>query len=254
MDYLTVAEGIEATGLRLVLTAGVPGPWGESLKAILRYKGLAFTPVQQEGGGENAELQAWTGQSSAPVIVLDQLPPVSHWLDQLMFTERLAPEPALVPERMAERVQALGLAALIAGPDGFGWTRRLHMLTPMMVLPEPPEMAVRMAEKYGWSEAAQAASNVRLRAISDELNAQLVRQAEQGSPYFVGTAPTAPDFYWAAFSNLIKPLPQEVNPMPDFLRATYSATESEVLTCLTTELERHRDMMFERHIALPLDY
>ncbi len=49
MKYLSVEEAIDMPGLRLVLTAGVPGPWGESAKAILAYKGLAFTPVYAAG-------------------------------------------------------------------------------------------------------------------------------------------------------------------------------------------------------------
>ncbi len=40
MKYLSVEEAIDMPGLRLVLTAGVPGPWGESAKAILAYKQL----------------------------------------------------------------------------------------------------------------------------------------------------------------------------------------------------------------------
>ena len=65
MKYLSVEEAIDMPGLRLVLTAGVPGPWGEAAKAILAYKQLDYTPVRQEGGGENAALRDWTGQTSA---------------------------------------------------------------------------------------------------------------------------------------------------------------------------------------------
>ncbi|MEZ5501945.1 MAG: hypothetical protein R3E50_04550 [Halioglobus sp.] len=61
MNYISVADAINAPGLRLVLTAGVPGPWGEAAKAMLAYKQLAYTPVLQEGGGENAALREWTG-------------------------------------------------------------------------------------------------------------------------------------------------------------------------------------------------
>ena len=42
MRYLSVEEGRKAPGLRLVLTQGVPGPWGESAKAIFKIKGLAY--------------------------------------------------------------------------------------------------------------------------------------------------------------------------------------------------------------------
>jgi len=93
MKYISVEQAINTPGTRLVLSAGVPGPWGEAAKSILAHKGLEFTAVFQEGGGENAALRDWTGQTSAPVLVHAELPPVSHWLELLMLSERLAPEP-----------------------------------------------------------------------------------------------------------------------------------------------------------------
>lgn len=254
MDYATVEEAKNAGGLRLVLTAGVPGPWGEAAKSLMNYKGLAFLPVRQEGGGENAELLAWTGQTSAPVAVLEGEPPVSHWLDLLMLTERLAPERPLVPESMQERALCLGLSALIAGVDGFGWNRRLHMLAPMMAMPEPPEMSIRLATKYGWSESALAASSQRLSAISQCLDAQLQVQEEQGRQYLVGDSVSAADFYWANFAGMVKPLGDTDNPMPEFLRKTYQATDEATLACVTPRLEALRDRMYEHHITLPLDF
>ena len=254
MEYIPVAEAIDRPGLRLVLTAGVPGPWGESAKSMLAYKGLEFTPVRQEGGGENPELLAWTGQNSAPVAVYEDLPPASHWLDLLMLAERLAPEPPLLPESPGERAEVIGLSALIAGVDGFAWNRRLQMLAPMMTLAEVPEMAVRMGHKYGWSEQALAAATGRIRAIAAELDRRLASQRDRGRDYLVGESITAVDFYWANFAGMIVPLGPEDNPMPDFLRATYEAVDEETRACLTPRLEAHRDMMYERHIALPLDF
>jgi glutathione S-transferase len=254
MKYLSVEEAIDMTGLRLVLTAGVPGPWGESAKAILAYKQLEYTPVYQQGGGENAALRQWTGQTSAPVAVCEDLPPACHWLDLLMLAERLAPEPPLVPLDCSDRIQVLGLSALIAGMDGFGWHRRLQMLAPMLTLAEPPEFAVRLGRKYGWSEPALAASTARLQAISAELDSRLARQAAVGSDYLVGTTVSAADFYWANFAGMLKPLGPEVNPMPDYMRASVESGDAATLACLTSRLEAHRDRMYERHIALPLDF
>lgn len=254
MKYISVEQAIHAPGLRLVLSAGVPGPWGEAAKAILAYKRLDFTPVHQEGGGENAALREWTGQTSAPVAVYEDQPPVCHWLDLLMLTERLAPDRPLVPQDCADRVAVLGLSALIAGVDGFGWHRRLQMLAPMLTLAKPPLMIQRLGAKYGWSPQALAGATARLQAISEELDRTLARQQLQGSEYFVGAAPTAVDFYWANFAAMLKPLPHKDNPMPEYMRVSYETADAETLACLSPRLEAHRNRMYRDHITLPLDF
>lgn len=139
MEYLSVAEAKSSSGVCLVLSAGVPGPWGEAAKALLHYKGISYLPVYQAPGGSNQELLDWTGQTSAPVLVPKQGPPVSHWLDLLLVIEQLAPAPALLPEDLELRAQAIGLCTLIAGVDGFGWQRRLQLLTPGMQSANPSE-------------------------------------------------------------------------------------------------------------------
>jgi len=254
MDYLTVEQAINAKGLRLVLTAGVPGPWGESAKAIFDFKGLAFTPVFQEGGGDNIALQQWTGQNSAPVAAFEDLPPVSHWLDLLMLAERLAPEKPLLPSSAKERADAVGLCALIAGVDGFAWHRRLQILAPMLTLPEPPPMIVKMGKKYGWSDSAASIAAQRMHEIASELDARLAAQNALGHNYFVGNKMTAVDIYWANFVGMLKPLGPEDNPMPDYMRASYSTIDEHSLACITPLLEAHRDMMYARHLTLPLDF
>lgn len=247
-------EGRDASGLRLILTAGVPGPWGEAAKYVLAYKGMSYLAVRQEAGVDDPVLREWTGQTSAPVLVDDSAPPASHWFDLIMLAERLSPEKSVLPSSMADRALSLGLTALIAGADGFGWQRRLHMLAPLLRMEEPPAMATILGHKYGWSEAAVAAALAQLQAISETLDAQLAAQADKGSSYFVGTSPSVVDFYWASFAGMIKPLPEDVNPMPDYMRQTYEAKEPETLALVTPRLEAHRDAMYRDHIALPLDF
>ena len=251
MDYISVAEAIDAPGLRLVLSAGVPGPWGETAKAMLAYKRLDFQAVLQEGGGENDELLAWTGQTSAPVLVSDDLPVACHWLDLLMLIERLEPARPLLPQDPAERAMAIGLGAIIIGAEGFGWLRRMSMIEPMMQLDPVPGLARRLAHKYGYSAEAFATAPAKMRAICETLDQHL--SAQQGE-YFMGNSPCAVDFYWANFAGMIKPLPAELNPMPDWIRPMYTASDSEMLACLSPQLEAHRDMMYERHIDTPLDF
>ncbi|MDX1734858.1 MAG: hypothetical protein R3228_10840 [Halioglobus sp.] len=254
MDYISVQEAVTAPGLRLVLTAGVPGPWGESAKAILDYKGIGFLPVHQEGGGANEELLAWTGQNSAPVAVYEDLPPVCHWLDLLMLAERLAPHKPLLPEAPGERADVLGLSALLAGVDGFAWNRRLQMFAPAMALAEPPDIIARMAHKYGWSEQALAAATAKICSIAAELDGRLEAQERQGREYLVGDTVSAADFYWANFAGMVDPLGPADNPMPDYMRSTYESADARTRGALTPRLLAHRDRMYQRHIKLPLDF
>jgi glutathione S-transferase len=188
------------------------------------------------------------------VAVYEDLPPACHWLDLLMLAERLAPEPALVPGDPAARAEVLGLSALLAGVDGFAWNRRLQMLAPLMAMDEPPAMIARMAHKYGFSAAALDAAGGKLQRIAAELDRRLAQQAGRGSDYLVGEGVSAADFYWANFAGMVRPLGAADNPMPDYMRATYESADEDTLACVTPALLAHRDMMYARHIALPLDF
>src|SRR5215471_17382989 len=124
-EYVGIAEARGMSGLRLVLTAGVPGPWGEAAKAIFQVKRLPFVRVRQDAGAEDPALRDWTGQTSAPVAVWDDERPRCTSLEILMLAERLAPEPALLPREAEERALAIGLCHEIVGEGGLGWNRRL---------------------------------------------------------------------------------------------------------------------------------
>ncbi|MEM1113581.1 MAG: hypothetical protein AAGI11_16825 [Pseudomonadota bacterium] len=254
MKYISVEEGRELAGLRLVLTAGVPGPWGEAIKSIFAFKALPFAAVRQEAAGDNAALLEWTGQDSAPVAVLDDLPPVCHWLDQWMLAERMAPDKPLLPADPALAAEAIGVSALIAGVHGFGWNRRLQLMQPVLAMENPPPGFLHMGRKYGCTPEATAAATQRLQAICADLDARLARQAAAGSDYFVGAQATAADLYWAAFLVMIKPLPADLCPMDEGMRAIYSGADEATQGCISERLEQHRDMVYARHIQLPLDF
>lgn len=254
MKYLSVEEAIGAPGLRVVLTASVPGPWGEAVKALLAYKGVDFAPVAQVGGGANEALQAWTGQNSAPVLVLDDNPPVSHWLDQLHFIERLKDDNPLLPADMAARAEVLGLSALLAGADGIGWNRRLQLFAPTMAMDEVPEQVQRMSKKYGYTDVQTERASSKLQAQLGHLDNVMAAQERAGKDYLVGDSVTAADFYLAHFAGLIKPLGPKDNPMPDWLRVQYESADEATKDAFTPRLIALRDRMFERHITLPLEF
>src|SRR4051812_22037721 len=105
MDYLSVEDAMKRDGVRLVLTAGVPGPWGEAAKNIFHVKALTYAPVAQHAGMPNDELVGWTGCANAPVAIYNDEAPRSGWSEILMLAERLAAEPRLIPDDSEERAQ-----------------------------------------------------------------------------------------------------------------------------------------------------
>lgn len=254
MNYISVAEAIDAPGLRLVLTAGVPGPWGESAKSILQLKQLPFTAVRQIGGAENPELQAWTGQSSAPVAVNGNEQPCSQSLDILYLAERLNPSPPLIPADIDKRILMFGLINEVIGEQGFAWQRRLMMLQPIMQATGMEEVAQRLAAKYGFSEATASKAPGLCVEILTKLVAQLKSQHQMGSRYFIGEQLTALDIYWANFAGMLRPLPAEVNPMPEMMRQTYESVPAQVMAAADEVLFQHRDFIYAEHLILPLDY
>lgn len=253
MHYLTVAEARALPGLRLVLTAGVPGPWGEAAKAVLAFRKVPFVPVAQQAMAPNEELLAWTGHRNAPIACLDDEPPLTGWHDILLLAERLGQGPSLLPADPTERALCLGLCLEIAGRDGLGWNRRRQIMAASMSAGPNPALDV-LARAYHVTPATIAAAPARLAQIVSGLAAQLQRQAAQGSDYLVGATASAADLYWACFSMMLVPLPQDVNPMPDWLRGPYAECDPVTMAALDPLLIAHRDRIYARHIGLPLDY
>jgi len=258
MDYFSVEQGRTMPGLKLVLTAGVPGPWGESAKAVLKAKGIAYVPVLQEMGTDNAPLVAWTGHRNAPIVVHDGEPPRTGWAEILMLAERLKPEPALVPADVGARADMLGLCQLICGERGLGWNRRLMMTGDLIRqvqaagADEPP--LVTLLRGYGYTDAEYAAAPGRVAALLRHLADRLRAQQERGSAYFLGDGLTALDLYWTCFSALLDPLPQDVNPMPDMVRWLYQNQNDVIAAAMDPILFAHRDRIYRENIGLPLDY
>lgn len=260
MDYLSIEAAKRREGdLFLVLTAGVPGPWGEAAKGLFRVKGIPYTPVAQEAGGENAELREWTGRENAPIVVHGDDPPRTGWAEILHFVERLASAPRLIPADPSDRVSMLGLCHEICGEDGFGWNRRLMLLDQVLTVPEfadsPAAVPIhRMGDRYGYGAEAAAAAPGRVGAILRTLSERLSAQRDRGSRFFIGDAITALDIYWAAFAALLSPLPEAQCSMPRFLRRQYELGEGGPREAADPILLEHRDMIYRDFLELPLDF
>jgi glutathione S-transferase len=257
--WVEVEQAIDLPGMRLVLSRGFAGPWGEAAKGILHVKRIPFTRVAQYSGMPNEVLARWTGQTGAPVAVYAKERPRSGWAEILFQAERLAPEPRLVPRDPTERVLLFGLAHEICGEDGFGWNRRLMMLHSPGDAPEAvgglplDEMSERLKGKYGYDIDAAQRAPARVREIVRMLGARLHAQRERGSHYLVGVALSAADIYWAAFAAMLEPLPAELCPIPDYSRQIYSVTDPRVRDAMDPILLEHRDRIYREHLELPVD-
>jgi glutathione S-transferase len=247
VTYVSVEEAIARPGLRMVVVGGVPSPWGEAAKGILHMKGIDWAAVRLAYDSE--PLKQWAGQRSGPVAIYDDEPPRAGWAEILLLAERLAPEPSLLPADAAERATMFGLAHEICGQEGLGWTRRLQLIEAGAFGPRAGQY---LARKYGYSPAAGSAATARVAALLRMLAARLETQRRAGSPYYLGTQPTAVDIYSATVMALFRPLPPEHCPMDDALRVTFSRPDPETDAALDPVLLEHRDMMYARHLELPL--
>jgi glutathione S-transferase len=258
-EYIDVREARGRSGLRLVLTAGVPGPWGEAAKAVFDVKKIPYVKVRQEGGGENPDLAEWTGQTSAPVAAWNDEPPRTTSRDILFLAERIAPEPALLPDAALERVVVLGLCDEIHGELGFGWCRRLMLIHSILphVDPSDPEGGggvVRMARKYGYDPVIAGRAKARCEDILRLLADRLASQRAAGRRFLVGDSLTAADLYWATCATLLEPLPHDLCPMPDYLRQMYTVTDEGLRRAAGPHLIAHRDDIYREFLELPVDF
>ncbi len=258
MQYLTVKEARDLPGLRLVLTAHMPGPWGEAAKYIFSARGVDFAPVEQLAMEKNEDLFEWTGMRNAPIAMFEDEPPQSTWLEILLLAERIGSGASLIPEDPIDRALMMGFSTEICSPDGFAWSRRLEMMgRPSTRTPSGDTVKYdmnRMTQSYGVTPETIARAPQRMISIMQGLAQQLHQQKAAGSDYLIGQQLSACDLYWAAFSGFVAPLPPEHCPMPDFMRHNYTHLTPALADALDPILLEHRDRIYQRHIKLPMDF
>lgn len=250
-EYIDVDQAIAARGLRMVVLAGVPSPWSEAAKGIFHIKQLPWRAVRL--AYDNEALKTWAGQLSAPVVAHDDEPRRSGWAEILELAERLAPEPALLPADPAARTRALALAETFCAPNGLGWMRRLQ--TVHAGLQKAGGFSERIAgylgSKYGYTPEIGTTAGARTRELLATIADTLRARRAAGDDYYLG-ALSAVDVYSATFMALFKPLPEEHCPMNPATRAAFEWLDAETAAAIDPVLLEHRDMMYARHLELPL--
>jgi glutathione S-transferase len=252
IEFVTVEEAIAGRGLRMVVVGNIPSSWSEAAKGILHVKRIPWKAVRL--AYDSPALKDWAGQRSGPVAVYDDEAPRAGWAEILLLAERLAPEPSLLPSDPAERALAFGLAHEICGEQGLAWSRRLQLVEAGLQGAGgfQAKVASYIGKKYGYSPEAGAAATRRVVDLLGMLAARLKAQRAAGSDYYVGQGLTAVDIYSATALALLRPLPQDVCRMDPVTRAAFEFREPATDAALDNVLLAHRDMMYQRHLGLPL--
>jgi glutathione S-transferase len=251
-EYIGVEEAIQRGGLRMVVVGGVPSPWGEAAKGILHIKKIDWAAVRLVYDSE--PLKQWAGQRSGPVAIYEKEPPRARWDEILLLAERLAPSPALLPADPAGRAVVMDLSRELCGEGGMGWSRRLQMIHAGLNNAGgfSERVAKYLAKKYGYTPEAAAAASARVAGVLNALVARLKTQRKAGSAYYVGKSVTALDVYSAAFMAMFRPLPPEQCAMEASTRAAFDLRDAASEAALDAILLEHRNMMYAKHLELPL--
>jgi glutathione S-transferase len=254
MDYLAPEQARDMPGVRVALTVRAFGPWGQAVKKMLEYKSIPYVAVAQYAGEPNDALVQWTGTRNAPTLVHDDNPPLTRWLDQIAFVESHKPHPALLPKDSESRIVVLGLIHELAGEWGFGWCRRLMLLddaaaAKKIAAEASPAGFKLIMNQYGFNPLSVAAAPERIVDILETLTKRLKAQQRRGSPFLVGSVLTAADIYWACFSSMLEPLPDELCPMPPEMRQNRMPRDPRILPAKDPILLEHRNAMFAKHLG-----
>ena len=258
MEYVAVEEARTASGLRLVLTGGLPAPWSEAAKGVFRARNIDYIPVLQKGGGPNEDIVAWTGHRNAPTAMYNNEPARVSALDMINLAERLGSGPSLVPATINDRITMFGLLNEIAGGNGLAWNARTVMFAAMIETMGKEAMASNpMLNEYQYSADKSASAPGKVIEVLQALSTQLQHQSSVGSRYFIGNSLCALDIYWACFSQMLDALPADVNPMPDYMRNVWGMVSQALQGTgykIDNALLEHRDYIFQNHLQLPLDF
>ena len=79
-----------------------------------------------------------------------------------------------------------------------------------------------------------------------------IREQRRAGPYYLGSRLSAVDIYSATFMGMFMPLPESQCAMHPAARAAFEWVDEETLAAIDPLLMEHRDMMYSRHLDLPL--
>jgi glutathione S-transferase len=255
MKFVDLETARSARGLRLIVLAGVPSPWSEAAKGIFRIKGIDFVAVRMQSADD--AVQRWTGSRNAPVAIYDDEPPRTGWAEILALAERLDQRVRLLPVDVETRAHVHGFSHEILGENGLLWCARLvtidASLTSEGARAFPLRSARYLASRYGYAPERISAAQERMFEALGALDRLLAQGHCAGGPYYFGEQLSALDVYSAVAMGILAPLPEELCPMHPAARAGFSWLYDQIRDRLPAGLLEHRDLIYARHLGLPVE-
>jgi glutathione S-transferase len=254
MRFVDLEEARAASGLRVVVAAGIPSPWSQAALGAFDMKGLDYLAVRFRRADE--DVKAWTGSRNAPAVLYEDEPVRPGWAEIHALAERLGGRVSLVPDEDDARLRMFGLSHEILGEGGLGWSLRLvliHLgLTTDGQQGWPRPLAEYLAPRYGYAPERVDAARARVRRVLALLDATLAESRARGHDYLLGATPTAIDLHCAVGLAPLAPMPETECPMAPPVRRAFEAFDDELRACVTEALLEHRARMFARHLVLPV--
>jgi glutathione S-transferase len=109
-----------------------------------------------------------------------------------------------------------------------------------------------LGQKYGYDATRTPAYAARVVELLGEFAGLLRAQRDAGHSYYLGANFSAVDIYGAAFMALFKPLPESQCAMHPMARAGFEWLDAPTAAALDPILFEHRDLVYARHLELPL--
>jgi glutathione S-transferase len=251
-EYVDLETAKNASGIRVVTVGGIPSPWSEAAKGLLRLSGAPFLAVRLMPGDK--EVREWTRARNAPVVMVDGEPPRTGWAEILELVERTAPSTArsLVPSAPSDRVRMFGLAHELMGEGGLLWSGRVATVHAGLESDGargfPTIIATYLAKKYGYArdrvEPARRRVAETWTLLGDALGSR--------EYFFFDDRPSALDVYVASAVNIfVVPKEDECAMWPP-IRAAFESMRG-ILAEPPPSLVALRDRMYERHLPLPIE-
>lgn len=252
-DWVGIREARDLPGLRLVLLRGFPSPWSQAARGVFELKKVPFVKVLRTTEDSPRSLLEWTHQDSYPVAMYEKERPRAGWAEILLLAERLAPLPSLVPADERDRVLMFGLAHEILGEMGLAWCRRLIGLAPHQeARPDDVEVAA-YSYKYGSSRTELDTALKRVTDVLRLLSERIRRQYDAGQEFLVSNGLSAVDIYWAVSANLFSPLPGDLLPLEEDIRARVLREAQPLKGALDPLLLEHQQAIYRRFLRLPVE-